>query len=93
MAQFNVHDAKSNLSQLIEAALRGETVTIARRGIPAVRLVPVDSKADLPDQTPFQRLAGSMRGKIHEIDPDWWKPSEELADLFEGKDRPDKFTR
>jgi prevent-host-death family protein len=92
MAQFNVHDAKSNLSQLIEAALRGETVTIARRGKPAVRLVPIGEENE-QEKTPFERLAGSMRGEIREIDPDWWKPSDELADLFEGKDRPDKFTR
>ncbi|MGL5116272.1 MAG: type II toxin-antitoxin system Phd/YefM family antitoxin [Beijerinckiaceae bacterium] len=84
MPQFNVHDAKSNLSQLIEAALRGETVTIARRGKPAVRLVPVEPEADAP--AAFATLAGLFAGKIVEIDPDWWLPSNELADLFEGKD-------
>lgn len=37
----NVHEAKTQLSKLIEAALRGEEVTIARNGKPVVRLSPV----------------------------------------------------
>lgn len=39
--QFTVHTAKSQLSKLIEAALRGEEVVIARGSKPVVRLVPV----------------------------------------------------
>ena len=37
----NVHDAKSQLSKLITAAEAGDDVVIARKGKPAVRLVPV----------------------------------------------------
>ena len=36
-----MHEAKTNLSQLVERARRGETVYIARDGEPVVRLVPV----------------------------------------------------
>lgn len=39
--QFTVHAAKTNLSKLIEAALAGEEVVIARGSVPAVKLVPV----------------------------------------------------
>lgn len=39
--QVNVHEAKTQLSKLIEAALKGEDVVIARDGKPAVRLVAV----------------------------------------------------
>ena len=39
MIQVNVHEAKSQLSRLIEAALAGERVTIARAGKPVVDLV------------------------------------------------------
>jgi len=46
--QVNVHDAKSQLSKLIEAALRGEEVIIARNNKPVVRLVAV---LDLPKRT------------------------------------------
>lgn len=35
---YNVHDAKSNLSKLIEEVLAGEDVTIARAGVPVVDL-------------------------------------------------------
>lgn len=34
-------DAKTNLSKLIERALQGEDIVLARNGVPAVRLVPV----------------------------------------------------
>jgi len=37
--QVNVHEAKSQLSRLIEAVLAGESVTIARAGKPVVDLV------------------------------------------------------
>ena len=41
VAQFSVHDAKTNLSKLIAAALEGDKVVIARGSVPVVRLVPV----------------------------------------------------
>lgn len=41
MQQVNVHTAKTNLSKLIDAALAGEDVVIARDGKPAVRLVAI----------------------------------------------------
>lgn len=39
--QVNIHTAKTTLSDLILRAEAGEDVVIARRGKPAVRLVPV----------------------------------------------------
>lgn len=39
--QINMLDAKSQLSKLVKAALAGEDVIIANRGVAAVRLVPV----------------------------------------------------
>lgn len=44
MAQFSVHDAKTNLSRLIADALAGGDVVIARGNVPAVRLVPVSPR-------------------------------------------------
>jgi antitoxin (DNA-binding transcriptional repressor) of toxin-antitoxin stability system len=35
---YNVHEAKSNLSKLIEEVLAGESVTIARAGLPLIDL-------------------------------------------------------
>lgn len=42
--QFNVLEARNQLSKLIDAAESGEDIVIARRGKPAVRLVPVDDE-------------------------------------------------
>ena len=44
MTTVNVHEAKTNLSELIAQAEAGEEVIIARANKPVVRLVPVDSK-------------------------------------------------
>ncbi len=82
MAVVNVHEAKTQLSRLIEQALRGEEVVIARNGVPVVRLVQVDQAAALK---PW-REPGQLAGLFVEVDPDWWKPDDELADLFEGSD-------
>lgn len=43
MLQVNMHHAKTQLSKLIAAAEAGEEVVIARKGKPAVKLVPIRS--------------------------------------------------
>lgn len=42
----NIGEAKSRMSQLVAAAVRGEDVVIARDGKPQVKLVPVESAAE-----------------------------------------------
>jgi prevent-host-death family protein len=42
--QFNVHEATSNLSKLLDLALEGEEVVISRHGTPVARLAPVEQK-------------------------------------------------
>jgi prevent-host-death family protein len=42
VVQFNVSEAKAKLSELLDAALAGREVIIARSGRPVVRLVPID---------------------------------------------------
>lgn len=56
MAQFSVHDAKTNLSRLIADALAGGDVVIARGNVPAVRLVPVEPRG--------KRRFGALKGQI-----------------------------
>lgn len=70
MRQVNVHDAKAQLSELIERALEGEEIVIARRNRPAVRLVPV------AEARPRRKL-GSARGLV-EISPDFDEPLEDF---------------
>ncbi len=61
MTTHNVADAKAHLSQLLDSALQGEEVIVARAGKPLVRLVPLNPPAarhlgflDLP--TPDERF-------------------------------------
>jgi prevent-host-death family protein len=56
VAQFSVHEAKTNLSKLIAAALAGGEVVIARGSVPAVRLVPIAPRG--------RRRFGALEGKI-----------------------------
>ncbi len=74
--QFTVHTAKTQLSKLIEAALNGEEVVIARGSQPVVRLVPVAQNA-------FK--LGLLNGQIG-AGPDFLEPMED-ADLatWEGR--------
>lgn len=53
----NIHEAKSQLSKLIERAVSGEEVIIARAGQPMVRLVPISQ-----DRTP--RQGGQWNGRV-----------------------------
>jgi len=42
VTKVNMHEAKTNFSKLVELALQGEEVIIARSGTPLVKLVPVE---------------------------------------------------
>jgi prevent-host-death family protein len=53
---YNVHAAKTQLSQLIEQAIAGEEVIIARNNEPVVKLVPVQPRPN--------RQRGSLKGQI-----------------------------
>lgn len=44
----NIHEAKTQLSKLIEAIGRGEDVIIARNGEPVARLVPYSTARRVP---------------------------------------------
>lgn len=81
--QFNVHEAKTQLSKLIEAARQGEEVIIARDNVPMVRLVPV-----VRGKVKFGTLAHILTGPI----PDFLEPMpEDELRLWEGagdEDRP-----
>ena len=76
MKTVNMHEAKSRLSSLVEEALAGEEVIIARAGKPVVKLVPVSY-----DRRP--RTPGRWKGKVR-IAPDFDKTPEEVIRLFEG---------
>jgi len=43
MTTFNMHEAKTHLSRLVEQAAKGETVIIAKAGKPMAKLVAVEA--------------------------------------------------
>lgn len=46
MAQVNVHEAKTNLSKLLDRAHGGEEIVVAKGGRPWARLVPLASRPE-----------------------------------------------
>jgi prevent-host-death family protein len=76
MHTVNMHEAKSNLSKLVEEALAGEEVVIARAGNPVVRLLPIQR-----DTRP--REPGRLKGQVR-IAPDFDATPEEVIRTFEG---------
>ena len=57
MKTVNLHAAKTHLSRLVDQAVGGEEVIIAKAGKPMVRLVPVATKSR---RTGF----GELKGRI-----------------------------
>ena len=70
----NMYQAKANLSRLIERALSGEEVVLAKAGKPLVRLVPFEEAA-APLKT------GLLSGKVH-IAKDFDAVSPEIDEMF-----------
>ncbi len=72
--QVNVHEAKTQLSRLLELVEEGETIVIARNGQPVAELVRVLKKPGLP----FGIAAGTT---LVPPDDSWWQPlSDKEAD-------------
>jgi prevent-host-death family protein len=70
----NIHEAKSQLSKLIEHAMNGEEVIIAKAGQPMVRLMPLQ-KDDSP------RRGGQWKGRVR-IAADFDTLPEDIAAAF-----------
>ena len=80
MQTVNIHEAKTNLSRLIEKAVKGESFIIAKAGKPLVKV----SRLDAVSGTQVKRL-GFMTGQITVPDDFDRMGSEEIERLFEGK--------
>lgn len=57
MKKANLHEAKTNLSKLVELACKGEKVIICKAGQPVAELIPFKEK--MKPRTP-----GLLKGKI-----------------------------
>ena len=79
MKVVNVHEAKTHLSRLIEAAARGEPFVIARAGRPVARVTAVDAPAP-----GARRRLGFMAGQIAAPEDFDAMGGAEIARLFDG---------
>ena len=80
MDTINIHQAKTQLSRLIERVCAGEEIIIARGGKPVARLAPLEPRRP--------RRLGLLKGKIW-VAKDFNAPlPDDLLDLFEGKGEP-----
>jgi prevent-host-death family protein len=74
----NIHEAKTNLSRLIDRAEAGEEVIIARAGKPVVRLIAYKQNS------PPKRVPGIWKGKV-QLSPDFEELPESIASAFRGE--------
>jgi prevent-host-death family protein len=84
VAAFNVHDAKTNFSRLLDQVLQGEEVIIMRNGVPVAELIP----ARLGRPTLLGSGVGDPTVNPAALENDeWWQPmtDEEVEAFYEGR--------
>lgn len=78
MQTVNIREAKTQFSRLVDAAASGEEIVIAKAGVSAARLVPVE-------RPKVVRRFGGLKGKVRIADDfDAPLPDDVLAG-FEGR--------
>ena len=73
----NIHQAKTQLSRLIERVLQGEEVVIGRAGKPVAKLIPYERSVQ-------PRQGGQWRGQVA-IEDNFDELPEEIAAAFRGE--------
>jgi prevent-host-death family protein len=64
--QYNIHEAKTNLSRIIDRVEHGEEIVISRAGHPVAKVIPLERRVHRDGY-------GSLRGQIV-LDDDWDSP-------------------
>lgn len=79
MQTFNIHDAKTQLSRLVEQAANGEPFVIAKAGRPMVKVVALDA----PESSQMKRI-GFLAGQATVPTAEVFNAlgSEEIAAMF-----------
>jgi prevent-host-death family protein len=80
MQTVNIHEAKTNLSRLVEEAAKGNAFIIAKSGKPMVKVLPLSAD----EQKGINKL-GFMEGEILMPDDFDSLGAQEIVSLFEGK--------
>lgn len=79
MQTYNMHEAKTQLSRLVEKAYKGESFVIAKAGKPMVKVVALET----PEASQQKRF-GFLSGQIQVPDDFNTMAADEIAALFEG---------
>lgn len=75
MSTFNIHEAKTHLSRLVDKAAKGESFVIAKAGRPLVKVTALETPAQ-------PKRLGFLRGEIR-VPEDFDRMGElEIAALF-----------
>jgi len=64
--QYNIHDAKTNLSRIIDRVEHGEEIIISRAGTPVAKVIPLNPGAKRTGR-------GSLAGRLL-LSDDWDAP-------------------
>ena len=77
--QVNIHEAKTQLSRLLEQLENGEQVVIARHGVPIAQIIPFRAKG-----FPF---GIAKHNPLVPLGDDWWQPmtDDEADDWVAGR--------
>ncbi len=75
MKQFNIHEAKARISELVQKAMLGEEAVIARDNKPVAKLVAFRPKRP-------RRKIGPAKDKIVYISPEFDAPLEDFKDYM-----------
>ena len=81
--QYNIHEAETHFSQLLELVAQGESVVIAKNGDPVAELVPYQRKG-------IRIGAGSGDPLVSQaalVSDQWWKSMDdrEAEEFLEGR--------
>ncbi len=79
MLTVNIHEAKTQLSKLVEQAAQGEAFIIAKAGTPMVKVIPLE-----PAETGTASRLGFMAGEFSVPDDFDQMGSGEIERLFSG---------
>lgn len=80
MLTVNIHDAKTQLSKLVDQAANGEAFIIAKAGKPMVKVIPLE-----PAEAGTASRLGFMAGEFSVPDDFDEMGSSELEELFTGR--------
>jgi len=79
MHTVNIHEAKTQLSRLVDEAAKGEAFIIAKAGKPLVKVMPLDTPAG-----PERRRLGFLAGRIAVPDDFDSMGAAEIEQMFGG---------